>query len=175
MNSSDRVVARRYAAALFEASAGKGEQLRQELGDAYRRLAPSLETLKNPTVAPAAKKELAAKNAGGASERTLNFLKLLIDKKRMGLLPIIVSDFGRLLDENAGRVRAQVRSAAELGPQELDLLAKRLKAVAGKDVVVEAKVDPELLGGVVVRMGDTVLDGSIQGQLRQLKARLTEA
>ncbi|MBI4423498.1 MAG: ATP synthase F1 subunit delta [Elusimicrobia bacterium] len=176
MQSSDRAVARRYAAAFFQsAGPGAGEKLRQELAEAFRALGPKLDVLRMPTVAPNVKKELAATAAGGVSAQTLSFLKLLIDKKRIGLLPVIVADFGRLLDESAGRLRAQVRAASELSPAELETLAKKLRAFTGKDVVLEIKTDPELLGGAVVRMGDTVLDGSIQGQLKRLAARLIEA
>lgn len=175
MQSSDRVVARRYAAALFLSAGKGGDALRQELAEAYKHLGPKLELLKNPTIAPAAKKDLVAKAATGASAPVLNFLKLLVDKKRMGLLPAIVTDVAKLIDESTGKVRAQVRTAADLTPAELETLIKRLSKFTGKDVVVDVKTDPELLGGVVVRMGDTVLDGSIQGQLKALAARLIEA
>ena len=176
MQTSDRVLARRYAQALFLSAAEhkQEEKVRQELLEAYKALAPRMHALKNPTIAPSEKKALTKKAAAGASSRTQHFLELLIDKQRMALLPVIVGDVGKLLDEGAGRVRAQVRSAVELSAEEQKALVQRLKRFSGKDVVLETKVDPELLGGVVVRMGDTVLDASLSGKLRQLAARLTE-
>ncbi|MCX5787206.1 MAG: ATP synthase F1 subunit delta [Elusimicrobia bacterium] len=176
MQASDRVLARRYAEAFYLSAQEGGEQekARVELMDAYKALTPRLGALKNPTLPAREKKALVLAAAPGLSTRTRGFLDLLIDKKRIGVLPAVVGDVGRIVDEKAGRVRAQVRSAAELSPAELQTLAQRLKRFIGKDVVVEAKVDPELLGGVVVRMGDLVLDGSIQGKLRDLAAKLVE-
>lgn len=176
MNTSDRVLARRYAQALFLAAAegGQQEKVRNELGEAYKALAPQLNILKSPTVAPKQKKELVAKAAPSLSSKTRSFLELLIDKKRVSLLPVIVGDLGKIADEGAGRVRAHIRSAAELSPAEVQALTDKLKRFSGKEVVAETKIDPELLGGVVVRMGDLVLDGSIQGKLKNLAAVLTE-
>lgn len=178
MQSSDRVLARRYAAALFLSASEKGQaaSVRQELSDAYRAVVGQLEALKSPRTGVAAKKELVRKSLGAAvPARISHFFDLLIDKKRVGLLPHIVSDLGRIHDEHHGRVRAQVRAAAELSPAEADTLTQRLKRFSGKDVQLEVKVDPDLLGGLVVRMGDTVLDGSLQGKLKRLSQTLTNA
>ncbi|MBI4348146.1 MAG: ATP synthase F1 subunit delta [Elusimicrobia bacterium] len=176
MNTSDRTLSRRYAAALYLSAAESGwqDKVRSELSEAYKSLSGQLHILKNPTIAPKELKALVAKAAPNLSPKTRHFLELLIDKKRINLLPIIVGDVTRISDEKAGRVRAQVKSAAELSPQELEQLVVKLKKFSGKDVVAETKVDPELLGGVVVRMGDLVLDGSIQGKLRNLASALTE-
>lgn len=176
MNASDRALSRRYAAALYlSAAEGDGQdRVRSELSDAYKSLSEQMHILKNPTIAPKDLKALIAKSAPDLSPKTRHFLELLIDKKRINLLPSIVGDLIRICDEKAGRVRAQLRSAAELSGPELDSLVQRLKEFSGKDVVAETKVDPEVLGGVVVRMGDLVLDGSIQGKLRGLAAQLLE-
>lgn len=176
MNTSDRVLARRYAQALFLAASENGQQekVRAELGEAFKALSPQLGVLKAPTVAAKDKKALVQRSAPSLGGRTKAFLDLLIDKKRVNLLPVIVADLGRIADEGAGRVRAYVKSASELSPEELKALTDKLKRFSGKDVVAETKVDPELLGGVVVRMGDLVLDGSIQGKLKNLAAVLTE-
>ncbi|MBI5200591.1 MAG: ATP synthase F1 subunit delta [Elusimicrobia bacterium] len=176
MNASDRTLSRRYAQALFLSAAegGQQEKVRAELTEAYKTLSGQMAHLKNPTIGPKDHKALIQKSAPNLSSKTRSFLELLIDKKRINLLPVIVGDLIRIADEAAGRVRAQVRSASELSAEELETLLKRLRKYSGKDVVAETKVDPELLGGVVVRMGDLVLDGSIQGKLRNLAAALTE-
>lgn len=176
MNASDRTLARRYAQALYLSAAEGGGQdkVRSELAEAYKSLSGQMHLLKNPTIAPKDHKALVAKAAPNLSPKTRHFLELLIDKKRINLLPAIAGDLMRIADEGAGRVRAQVRSASELSQAELDTLLQRLRKFSGKDVVTETRADPELLGGVVVRMGDLVLDGSIQGRLRGLAAQLLE-
>ena len=176
MNASDRLLGRRYARALFLSAAESGgeDKVRSELSEAYKSLSGQMHLLKNPTIAPKDHKALIAKAAPNLSPKTKHFLELLIDKKRINLLPAIVGDLIRIADDSAGRVRAQVKSASELSQEELDALTQRLKKYSGKDVVAETKVDPELLGGVVVRMGDLVLDGSISGKLRNLAAALIE-
>ena len=108
-----------------------------------------------------------------ASPKTLKLMELLIDKKRFGLLPTVAAEFGRLADEARGLVRAQVRAAAELSPAESERLQAALGALSGKRVAVSVSAAPELLGGAVVRMGDWVIDGSIQGRLRRLEKHLS--
>ncbi len=177
MQSSDRVLAKRYAQALFlSASDDKNgaDALKQQLGEAFKALSPDLQVLKSPTLGAAAKKSLLRKKIGSAPPKIFHFMELLIDKKRVALLPLITSDLARIVDENAGRVRAQVRSAAELGAEDYKTLTRKLEKFSGKEVAAEVKVDPSLLGGVVVRMGDYVLDGSLLGKLRQLATRLAE-
>lgn len=177
MQSSDRVLARRYAQAFFEAAASKKEEeaARKELAEAYKALLPRMEFYKHPMMG-AAKQKSALKEALGksAGPRTLRFFELLIEKKRFGLLPYIVNNFGKLLDEHQGVVRAHVRAASALSEAEQAQLQKRLAAFTGKKVAIETKIAPELLGGVVVRMGDWVLDGSLQGKLGRLKQEFTK-
>ena len=176
MQSSDRVLARRYAEAFYARAAEDGdpEGAGAELAEASRVLAPRLAALKDPRLPAREKKAALREAAPDLAARTRAFLELLIDNKRLGLLPAAAEELGRIVDERAGRVRAQVRSAAELSGAELDALAQRLKLRSGKEVLVEAKVDPDLLGGGGVRMGDLVLDGSLQGELRALAQRLIE-
>jgi F-type H+-transporting ATPase subunit delta len=79
-----------------------------------------------------------------------------------------------MLDAQRGTVRAHVRSAGRLGEAEQRRLTDDLRKFSGKEVILDVKESPELLGGVVVRMGDWVLDGSLQGKLRRLAAQLVE-
>lgn len=177
MRASDRDLARRYVSALFQSAraGGDDERVRRELGEAYRLLAPHLKRFRNPAYGAAKQRAFLRATVGHAvSARTLRFLDLLMDKRRFYLLPATVGELGRLMDEHKGLVRAQVRYAGELGVKAAEALRMRLKAFSGKDVALEPRSAPELLGGVVVRMGDWVLDGSLQGKLRRLAARLTE-
>lgn len=175
MQISDHTLSRRYARALFLSAAGAAEEDRvvASLGAAYRGLLDKMPVFKHPGIAAAEKKALLRRILGdGAPRRTVAFLELLIDKKRFGLLPHLAADLARLADERKGIVHATARSAAELAPEELAALKDRLEAFCGKKVAVEVKLDPELLAGAVVRMGDWVFDGSLQGRIKRLKAGL---
>lgn len=177
MQSSDRVLARRYAQAYFESAADRKEEekARKELTEAYQAVLPRIDYYKHPMMG-ATKQKNSLKEALGpkAGPRTLRFLELLIEKKRFALLPYIVNNFGKLLDEHQGVMRAHVKTASDLSEAEKEKLAKKLAAFTGKSVAIETKIAPELLGGVVIRIGDWVLDGSLQGQLRRLKQEFTK-
>lgn len=176
MNSNDRILARRYARALFQSAGKEGEALRQELAEAVKALRGRLDAFRHPLAGPERKRSLLRAALGGrASALTTKFLELLIAKKRFDLLPAIAADFSRLLDERNGLVRAQVKSAAELAPREAQALQRQLAKFSGKEVALEVRVAPELLAGVVVRLGDWVLDASVQGKLRRLGRELAAA
>ena len=177
MQASDRILAQRYAKALFQAGVERKEEgrVQQDLGETLKLLRDQMEKFRNPLLGAARQKTL-LKNLVGTkvSSTTLRFFELLIEKKRFTLLPWIAVDFGAMLDVQRNVVRAHVRSASALGEKELERLKTDLKKFSGKDVAVDVKEAPELLGGVVVKMGDWVLDGSLQGKLRRLAAQLVE-
>jgi F-type H+-transporting ATPase subunit delta len=87
-------------------------------------------------------------------------------------LPAISRAFRELADEHAGQVRATITSAAPLDPMAVDRLRQALESRTGKRVLVETSVDPDLIGGVVARVGDLVLDGSVRARLGELRAKL---
>lgn len=175
MQLSDRVLARRYAAALYQSAAGakEEEKVGADLSKAARALAANMGTFHHPRVSGADKKALLKKELGESVSKTvLRFLELLIEKKRFSLLPAMAGDYQRLWDEGRGIVHASVRSAAPLGELESKLLSQRLGAFLDKKVALDVKEDPELMAGVLVRVGDWVFDGSLKGKLRALGARL---
>lgn len=172
MQSSDRVLAGRYAAALFQAAAGKGEDQKvlADLGAAGKLLQGQAPVLRHPRVSIAAKKKLVHETLGGKAGATLlRFLDLLLEKKRYELLPLIATVYARLAADKRGVATAHVRTAKPLSSDEQKTLASRLKTFAGKDIELEVKEDPELIGGVAVKIGDWVLDSSLRGQLRRMK------
>ncbi len=172
MRSSDRVLAGRYAAALFQAAAGRSEdqKVHAELGTARELLSARDPILRHPRVAAADKKKLMhADFDGKVGAMTLRFLELLIDKKRYELFPLIAAMYGRLAADKRGVVKAVVRTASPLSPEARKALAGRLGVFAGKDVELEVKEDSELIGGVCVKIGDWVLDSSLRGQLRRMR------
>ncbi|MEK7858882.1 MAG: ATP synthase F1 subunit delta [Elusimicrobiota bacterium] len=172
MQSSDRVLAWRYGKALFEAAVAAGTEVKvqADLGGVFQLLTSSMPMLRHPRVAGADKKKLLEGAVGGkVAKTTQNFLELLIDKKRFELLGLIAADYAKLLAEKNSTAKAQVRTARVLSAESQQKLRERLKLFSGKNVELDVKEDPELIGGVVVRLGDWVLDSSLRGQLRTMK------
>lgn len=101
-----------------------------------------------------------------------NFLFLLIDRNRIANFPEIVEAYHGLADEHAGRVRAKVTVARRLSEPDAARLKTVLQKVTGREVLVEQTEDPEIIGGVITRIGGRVFDGSIRAQLEHLRTRL---
>lgn len=172
MQSSDRVLAWRYGKALFEAAVAKNEEskVQQDFQQAWPVIRDMLPTLKNPRVATSEKKKKLESALGNkVSATTARFLGLLIEKKRFELLPMVVADLGKLVNEKHNVAKAHVRTAQPLSEDQQKKLKDKLKGFAGKNIELEIKEDPELIGGVVVRLGDWVLDSSLRGQLKKMK------
>jgi F-type H+-transporting ATPase subunit delta len=103
---------------------------------------------------------------------TRNFLLLLVDKGRIQHLAEIVASFHDLVDAHAGRIRAHVTVVTPLGELESSRLRNVLQKLTGKQIVLEQKQDPAILGGVITRLGGQVYDGSLRAQLEAVRARL---
>ena len=106
---------------------------------------------------------------------TKNLLSYLNDQGRLGEIEGILLDFNERLDVLAGRVRATVTTAQPLNPMDMTKIKTALEKATGKQVVIESKVDEQIVGGVVTRMGNIVLDGSIRTALNNMKSLLLEA
>ncbi len=171
--------ARRYAKALFLAAreAGRQEAIGQELESALRVVATNRrleEVLTRPWITGATKKAIATAIAErlGCSALVKNFLGLLAGRGRIDHVAEIARAYRDLLDQAAGRVRAQVKSAVALGERERQQLGTGLGRIVGKAVIVEDSVDATLLGGFVAQIGSLVLDGSLDGQLARVRERV---
>lgn len=176
MQLSDRTLARRYAAALYQSAAAlqKAEAVGAELAAAAGALSGSMAAFRHPRTSTVEKKTaLVAELGKTVSPLTLRYLELLIEKKRFALLPAMAQYYQRISDEGSGIVHAAVRTARPLSELESKLLADRLGSFLGKRVTLDVMEAPELMAGVSVRVGDWVLDGSLKGKLRALSARLT--
>jgi len=103
---------------------------------------------------------------------TFHFLNLLIDKKRENLLPIIINQFMKLLDEDRGILRGKLITAYKFTKTQMRLLKEKLDKITKKNVVLEQVVDPGLLGGFIVRLEDTVIDTSLKNQLVKIRESL---
>lgn len=101
-----------------------------------------------------------------------NFLRLLLDKDRIGAVEEITDYYSQLTDELSGITRADIITARALKQESLDKLEKALKGFASKDVKINIQEDESLIGGIVVKMGDLVLDGSVIAQIEGLKESL---
>jgi F-type H+-transporting ATPase subunit delta len=174
-------VARRYAQALHAQAEQSGqvaavdadiETIRATLAgsDDLRRL------LGSPIVARGKKRSILHALFGAQiGKSSLAFLDLLVDKDREGDLAEIAEAYQAMRDRQQGVVVAQVRTAIELTPAEQSELKAALAGPAGGTVRLETRVEPDLIGGMVVRLGDTVYDGSVRHQLQQLRERFAAA
>ncbi len=105
----------------------------------------------------------------------VNLAKLLVQKHRTYLAPFIARSFREMVDLHRGVSHARVRTAVPLSDEEQAELARRLAELTGGQVRVELTVDPSIIGGLVARIGDRIIDGSTEGKLRALRRRLQEA
>lgn len=176
MTSSERALAGRYAKALLLAAQSQGGEakLRDELSAARAVCDEFAPFLRHPRVGPYEKMaKLRETLSGRASKLTMNFLGLLIEKKRLEILPAIEDAFGALVLEKNNRALAEVSSARALSDAERAKIEERLSRFSGKTVEASVRQDPALLGGVVVRLGDWVIDSSLKGRLQGLLSRMT--
>ncbi|HAM34436.1 MAG TPA: ATP synthase F1 subunit delta [Elusimicrobia bacterium] len=172
MQTSDRTLASRYARALFACACDQGEEesVARDLKACARVLAAAGSLLRDPRVSTAEKKNLVMQIVGRqARPLTVDFLDLLIEEKRFNLVLLVAQDVEKLLAQKRQRARAKVRAARPLSDDDRRRLRERLERFAGCGVELEVEEDPDLLGGVSVRLGDWVLDGSLRGQLEGIK------
>lgn len=173
-------VARRYAAALLDVSR-RQNTLDATQAEIKQVAAKVVETgalralLAQPLVTETRKKQVAQNEFGAAvSPQTLAFLNLLIDKRRITLLPEIAAEFERMVRDEKNIAYATATSAIPLTSEQVAALERSLEARTGKDIELKTDVDPSLMGGVLVRIGDTVLDGTVKGNLERLREQLLE-
>jgi F-type H+-transporting ATPase subunit delta len=172
----------RYAHALADVVMASGSATRPETAmaelRAFEQALESSAELKNALTSPAVpagRKRAVVERIAEAlrfSKITRNFLFVLIDHRRITLLAGIIDDFERIVDERLGFARAEVTSASDLNEAQRAALSARLEQVTGKKIRMRFAVDNALIGGVVARIGSTVYDGSVRGQLETLGRRL---
>jgi F-type H+-transporting ATPase subunit delta len=170
--------ARRYAEAAFQIAARDGatDEWQERLG----RLAGVLDDARmarlagNPALPPAERERvlLAALGWEGIDDPAVNLVRLLLRRGRIGLAGSIAAEFHRLVQRSRGIVGATVWAAAPLSAAEEDAVRRRLEAMTGRQVDLTVEIDPELIGGVAVRIGDRMIDASVRGRLRRLRERL---
>ncbi|MFV2007607.1 MAG: ATP synthase F1 subunit delta [Longimicrobiales bacterium] len=177
----DETVAKNYAETLFELAQrhegidtfGEGIELVATLLDENAKVRLFLET---PRIAATEKKAVVRKVFGDLLPGHLvNFLLVVIDKRRQRLLRDIAREYHGLVDEHHNRVHVEVTLAGELDGGAMDELTEKLSSMLRKTAIPHVRVKPALLGGVVVRTGDTIYDGSLRRRLDGMRRRLLEA
>jgi F-type H+-transporting ATPase subunit delta len=171
--------AKRYAKAVFDLAGESGEL--EKVTTEFRSVGALIEgntelsaVLSNPMVDPAQRKGVmkALLERMGVSSLTKNAALFITDHRRADVLPQIAVELGRLSDERAGRVQAEVSSAAPLTEPQYQKVTASLERLTGRKISLQRKVDPALISGVVVRVGDKVFDGSVASRLRELRTAL---
>jgi F-type H+-transporting ATPase subunit delta len=176
---SQTTVAERYARAILEL-ADEAKQLSQiteeihSVADAYSSSDDLRALTANPAIDPVARdgmlKELGARLA--LSPVALNAVRLMARRGRLSALPEVAEVLGRLADQKAGVLRATVTSAGPLSEDYYERLSAELEKRTGRRIVLERQQDPTLIGGVVTRIGDHTIDGSLKGRLAALQRQL---
>jgi F-type H+-transporting ATPase subunit delta len=174
----------RYARALFDvaikerADVEKVQSDLQQFVDLFAQHPSLAHTLGNPAI-PASKKKAVAQalieRAGGLSPMVAKLMLLLAERDRLALLPDLARIYGERVMDHLNVIRAEVTTAVELAPDRLLALENGLQQATGRKVVLESKVDPSIIGGVITRLGSTVYDGSVTTQLQKLKQSLVDA
>jgi len=177
----DETVARNYAETLL-ALAERHESI-DRYGEGIEMVAQLLEEspefrlfLGTPRIASAVKKDVVRKTfADAIPAPLLHFLLVTIDKRRQRLLPGIARQYQTLWDERAGRAHVEVGVARPMDESTLDDLTRRLSDLLGVEAIPHVKINPSILAGVVVRVGDTIYDGSLRRRLESMRGRLLTA
>lgn len=168
-----------YANALADVAFAQGaaEPTLKQLADfqaAFNASAELRNALASPGVPAEAKRavieKITARIGGGKIIR--NFLFVIADHRRTQILPEIVSAFEGVVRQRQGIAEAEVSSAFELSAAQKKRLSQTLERVTGKKIEARFTLDPSLLGGAVVRVGDTIYDGSVRNSLKEMRARL---
>ena len=178
---AQKQIAKKYAQALIELA--ENDLNLQEtffheiktINDSLFQTTNSKQIFKNPAISKNEKKEL-IKNLflGKTNQRVLNFLFLLIDKQRFGLMAEIQNEMLKLVNKSKGVVVAEIFSANELDKDALENLRQKLESTLGQNekITIESKIEPGLIGGLKVKINDLVYDGSVKEKLENLKRRL---
>mgnify|MGYP000748918908 FL=1 len=174
-------LAGRYAVALFELAEEEKtlDQVAKELGalGGLLEVSEELQTLTTSPVISSANQSAGMATmvkAAGFSKTVENFIGVVTANRRLDQLANIINEFNRLLSHHRGEVNASVTTAYKLDQSQLDALSAKLKSMVGSDVNVEANVDNDLLGGMVVRVGSRMIDSSLKTKLANLEATMKE-
>ena len=172
--------ARVYAVALFEVGRDKGklDALQQQLAQFADAVDGDRELqvfFFSPYLSSAEKQEGIARAITGAEPELINFLELLVDKQRMTEIFRIRREFEELWKQENRRIDVTVTSAVELDPAVVEKIGQEVERQTGEEVDLSSKVDGDILGGIVLQVGNMVLDASIRSRLEKLRKSVAQA
>jgi F-type H+-transporting ATPase subunit delta len=173
-------IARVYAEALFEAAKDKGklDEVHEQLGELADALAENRELqifFFSPYFSSEEKREGIAKAISGAEELLQNFLELLAEKHRMPVLFRIRRRFDELWAKETKRLEVRLVSAVELDSDVVDRVRSEIERQTDRTIELETEVDEGIIGGLVLRVGNMVLDGSVRNKLERLRKEVAQA
>jgi F-type H+-transporting ATPase subunit delta len=168
---------RMYARALFEAAREEGrlEQVASDLAALAQALddVPDLRAfLSNPEVEPAGKAEVLEKITAGADDLVRNFLRVVAEKGRAGELGQMNEELETLVAREQNRLAVELTTAYELSDEEAQSILAAIEKASGRKVEATRSVDPDLIGGIVLKVGSFLADGSVRGRLERLRREL---
>lgn len=131
--------------------------------------------LENPRVSIAKKRDIIDIKLKGVNPMAVNLLYLLVERGGLAMMPDIAADFGRRLDDLKGIAHAEVLAAVPLSDAETAEIRQQLAKVFDKEIEITSRVEPSLLGGIIARVGDKVIDGSLSRRLQDLKREINQA
>lgn len=178
--SQNMIVAKRYARALFEISTEQNEVLdvQEQLKDVLDSIQANLELeqfLNFPNIENKAKSEIIKQVFPDLKQSVFNTLRLLLDRQRQTILPELYEAYVRIAEEALGQATALVSSSLPLSEADMNQVAQTLGKLTGKKISVQTQLDPALLGGLRVRIGDRLYDGSLVGKLNRLGKTLKQS
>jgi F-type H+-transporting ATPase subunit delta len=174
------VAQRMYARALFEAAqdAGRVDAVAGDLaaiGGAMDEVPELRAFLRNPQIEPAGKAEVLEQVAAGADELVRNFVRLVAEKGRAGELQEIGAELDALVAQAQNRLAVELTTSYELSDAETKSIVQQIEKASGRKVEATRSVDPDLIGGIVLRIGSHLADGSVRGRLERLRHELATA
>jgi len=160
--------------ALAQGAAEPAAKQLTEFGIAFAQSAELRTFLASPAVSLEDKHAVIEKIAGrlGATKIIRNFLFVLVDHRRTVLIPEVIETFQEVIRQRQGAAEAEISTAVELSAAQKKEMAATLTKLTGKKIETKYALDPALLGGAVVRIGDTIYDGSLRSRLNEMRARL---
>jgi F-type H+-transporting ATPase subunit delta len=176
----DETIARNYAEALVTLAERAGDldgwgRMMNDVAELVSRDLRVRRFLESPRTPAAAKIGIIRKAFQDRMPRLMvRFLEALINNRRQLLIPVIASEYASLVDESLGRVRAEVTLAREPMPGEVEAITASLSKTLGRTAVAQVRINPDIVGGVIVRVGDYVKDGSVRRRLGLLKSQLVQ-
>jgi F-type H+-transporting ATPase subunit delta len=177
MSNHADALARIYARSLFEmAMAAGGDPAVEEALDELEQIVAAqadpafARFIGSAMIAKSRRKELLQKAfKGRVSDLTLRFLLVLNANNRLSRFNSIVAAFNELHEQHYGRMPVEIITAGPLGDEQLQMLKQKIQAVLGSEPILHQSVDPSMIGGLKVKVGDRLIDGSVSGRLRRMR------